>query len=103
MASAQHSLLIGADGVGRLAEGSAGSAWIVLPQKSPTVLAAGKPLSYADIHLIQLGAAGSIDLKSRSVQAPVAEATISINAGKLAADSIAAKILTRDQPQPGED
>ncbi|MBN8888392.1 MAG: cyanophycinase [Rudaea sp.] len=96
-------LLIGADGVGRLAEGSAGSAWIVLPQKSPTVLAAGKPLSYPDIHLVQLGTAGSIDLKSRAVNGPTAETTISINAGKLAADSIAAKILTRDQPQPGED
>ena len=96
-------LLIDADGVGRLADGSAGSAWIVMPQKPAVNLVAGKPLSIADIRLAQIGADGSIDLKTRTVRKPAAEATIAIDGGRLTADSIAAKILTRDQPQPGED
>jgi len=96
-------LLIGADGVGRLASGSAGSAWIVRPQKGATNLAAGKPLSIADIDLLQLGTDGSIDLKTRSVHEPTAQTTISIKHGKLVGDSLAAKILTRDKSLPGED
>jgi len=96
-------LLIGADGIGRLAAGSAGSAWIVQPQKAATDLAPGKPLSIADVRLVQLGAAGSLDLKTRAVSKPVAAATISIRAGKLDAESLASKIFTRDKPLPGED
>ena len=96
-------LLIGADGLGRLAEGSAGSAWIVLPRQPASNLATGTPLSMADIRIVQLGPAGSLDLKTRSVSKPAAETTISIKDGKLAAESIAAKILTRDKPLPGED
>jgi cyanophycinase-like exopeptidase len=96
-------LLIGADGLGRLAEASAGSAWIVLPRQPASNLAVGTPLSMADIRIVQLGAAGSLDLKTRSVSTPAAETTISIKDGKLAAESIAAKILTRDKPLPGED
>ena len=96
-------LLVGADGIGRLAAGSAGSAWIVTPQKPASNLVAGKPLSMAAIRLVQLGADSSLDLKTRSVSRPAAEATISIRDGKLVGESIAAKILTRDKPLPGED
>jgi len=96
-------LLIDADGTGRLAEGSAGSAWIVQPQRAATNLTAGKSLSMADIRLVQLGARGSIDLKTRAVHQSTAETTISILDGKPTADSIGTKILTRDKPQPGED
>ncbi|MFT3791963.1 MAG: cyanophycinase [Rudaea sp.] len=96
-------LLIGVDGIGHLAAGSAGSAWVVQPQQAAIVLAAGKPLSIAGIRLIQLGAEGSIDLKTRSVHQPVAEATIAIEDGKLVGESIASRMLTRDKPQPGED
>lgn len=98
----KSALLIGADGVGRLAAGSPGSAWIVLPQKPATDLAPGKPLSMADIRLVQLGAEGSINLKTRAVHKPAADVALSIKDGKLVGDSIAAKILARDQPQPGE-
>lgn len=96
-------LLIGADGIGRLAQGSAGDAWIVQPQKRATDLRAGRPLSMADIRLIRLDATGSLDLKTRTVRRPAAEATISIHDGKATAESIASKILTRDKPLPGED
>ena len=96
-------LLVGADGVGRLAEGSAGSAWIVQPQKSATQLAAGKPLSMAGIRLTQFGADSRIDMKTRTVTKPVAEATISVIDGKLTAESIATPIFARDKPEPHED
>lgn len=95
-------LLIGADGVGRLAAGSPGSAWIVLPQKSAKGLTAGKPLSIADVRLVRLDGQGSIDLKTRRVQQPGADFTVSIEGGRLIGDSPAAPILTRDQPEPGE-
>ena len=96
-------LLIDADGTGRLAEGSAGSAWIVQPQNAAKDLRTGKPLSMSDIRLSRIDGSGSIDLKTRVVQRPADEATISIRDGKLSTDSIASKILTRDKPQPGED
>ena len=96
-------LLIGADGIGSLAPGSAGSAWIVQPQKGATNLTARKPLSIADIDLAQIGTDSSIDLKTRSVHKPIAQTTLSIKDGKLVSESIASKILTRDKPQPGED
>jgi len=96
-------LLIDADGIGRLADGSAGSAWIVQPQNAAKDLRPGKPLSMSDIRLSRIDGSGSIDLKTRAVQRPANEATISIRDGKLSADSIASKILTRDKPQPGED
>ncbi|WP_347260888.1 cyanophycinase [Rudaea sp.] len=96
-------LLIGADGIGRLTAGSAGSAWIVMPRHPASNLVAGKPLSMADIRLVQLGAASSFDLKTRGVSKPAAETTITIRDGKLVGDSIAAAILTRDKPLPGED
>ena len=95
-------LLVDADGVGRLAKGSAGSAWIVTPQQPAANLAAGKPLSIGEIRLARLGADSSIDLKTRAVQKPIAEATISIKNGKTTTDSIASSILTRDKPEPGE-
>jgi len=95
-------LLIGADGIGRLAEGSAGHVWIVQPQRAPTQLAAGKPLSMADIRIAQLGAEGDIDLTTRRVRQPVATATITIVDGTLVGDSIAAPIFARDRPEPSE-
>lgn len=99
----QSALLIGADGVGRLSADSAGSAWIVLPRKAANGLAAGKPLSIADLHVVRLDGRGSVDLKTRRVRHAAADFAISIVNGKLAGDSPAAAILTRDKPQPGED
>jgi cyanophycinase len=98
----KSALLIGADGVGRLAEGSPGSAWIVLPRAPAKPLVAGKPLSIADVRLVRLDGRGSLDLKTRRVRQPAADVAISIEQGRLVGDSIAAGILTRDQPEPDE-
>jgi len=95
-------LLIDAAGVGRLADGSAGSAWIVQPQNAAKDLRSSEPLSISDIRLSRIDGSGSIDLKTPAVQRPADETTISIRDGKLTANSIASKILTRDKPQPGE-
>lgn len=89
-------LLITADGIGHLAAGSAGGAWIVMPQKPASVLTAGKPLSLPDLRLIRLDAGSSIDLKSRAVQKPGADVVISIENGKLTRESIASKMIQRE-------
>jgi cyanophycinase len=99
----KSALLIGADGIGRLSADSAGSAWIVQPRKAANGLAAGKPLSIADVSVVRLDRRGSVDLRTRRVQQPAADFAISIENGRLLGDSPAAAILTRDGPQPGED
>jgi beta-aspartyl-peptidase (threonine type) len=96
-------LLIGGDGIGHVAPGSAGSAWIVMPQTPARVLAKGKPLSMANIRLLRLDEAGNIDLGAKTVWDPGAEADINVRRGKLTAPSIASGRFTRDRVPPGED
>jgi cyanophycinase len=90
-------LLIQADGMARLAAGSAGSAWIVLPQKSASVLVKDQPLSIEDLRLVRVDSSGSIDLKTRDIRHPAAAASISLKDGKLTAPSIASPIIQRDK------
>lgn len=91
-------LLVDANGTARLARGSAGSAWIVAQTKQPSVLREGSPLSVEALHLTQLGSASLFDFAGRAAKAPEAEAVISLDAGKLAAPSIASPILLREKP-----
>ena len=95
-------VLVGADGIGRIAAGSVGSAWLVMPQQPATTLAKGQPLSIKDVRIVRLDGGSSIDLKTRAVQHAAAEATISILHGKPTADSIASPILQRGAPLPNE-
>ena len=70
-----------------------------------------KELFDGDIEALVLRAEGSASgpwtlagLKTVADSAkPAAEATISIENGKLLADSIATPIFSRDKPEPGED
>ena len=99
----EHSaLLIGADGVGRLAPGSAGSVWIVAPQKPARTLAKGAPLSMDEIRLTRLDAPSSFDFATRRAEHPGAVAAIAIERGKLTAPSIASPIIARDKVPGGE-
>ncbi len=99
----EHSaLLIDANGIGRLADGSHGSVWLVLPTQPARVMPAGQPLSIADIHLLRVDTQSRVNLARRDVQHPAAEATISIVQGMLANESIASPILERDVAPPGE-
>ena len=93
-------LLIGADGVGRIAAGSAGSAWIVMPQRPAAVLAKGQPLSIEDVRILRMDRSSSIDLQSRAVAQPAASTIDSIERGSPTHDSIASPILMRDGPDP---
>ena len=95
-------LLIGADGIGRVAAGSAGSAWLVMPQQPPTTLLRNEPLSMENIHIARLDQSSSFNLKTRAVQQAAAETTLSIRRGKATADSIATPILTRSKALPNE-
>ncbi len=88
-------LLIGADGIGHVAAGSAGSAWIVTPGRPAGVLVAGQPLSMADIHISRLSGGGTIDFKTGEVSHPAAETLDTIARGALAHPSIASPILYR--------
>jgi cyanophycinase len=78
----EHSaLLIDAQGIGRLADGSAGSAWIVMPQRAAATLKPGEPLTLTDIRILRIDRGGSLDFKSRRVDHPAAQITDSIERG----------------------
>jgi cyanophycinase len=95
-------MLIGVDGVGRLAEGSAGSAWLIMPQRAATVLSAGQALSLPELRIVRLDAGSEFNFKTRAVGHPAAETLDSIERGALAKDSIASPILMRDAPAAHE-
>jgi cyanophycinase len=89
-------MLIGPDGVGRLAAGSAGSAWVVMPQRAPAVMTSGQPLTLDDIRIVKMDQGSSIDLKTRVVDHPAAETRDSIERGVAVRPSIASPIMMRD-------
>jgi beta-aspartyl-peptidase (threonine type) len=95
-------LLVGADGIGRLARGSVGAAWVVLPPAQVRAPERGKALSIEDWRLVRMNGASRIDLATRVVDKPDAQATISLAAGKLAKPSIATPILQRAVTPPDE-
>jgi cyanophycinase len=74
-------VLIGADGIGRLAPDSAGSAWLVRQPAPATILKPGQPLTLERVEVTRLGTASSIDLKSMRVRAAGATATVGIVGG----------------------
>ena len=96
-------VLVGADGIGRVAAGSAGSAWIVRPQRPARVLVAEQPLSMADIRITRLAEGGTIDLKTGEVTHAAAETLDTIERGALTHSSIASPILLRTIIPPDED
>jgi cyanophycinase len=95
-------LLIGADGSGRLAEGSAGAAWVVLPPSQVRAAQRGSALSIRDWRLVRMNGASRIDLATHAIDKPDAQATISLAGGKLTRPSIAAPILQRLVTPPDE-
>jgi beta-aspartyl-peptidase (threonine type) len=94
-------LLVDADGSARLAAGSAGSAWFVIPMKAPA-MSVGKPLTMRDLRLVRIDAKSVVDVKHHDVRNPGATATVSLDHGKLTAPSIASDILLRDVAPPDE-
>jgi len=98
----RSALLVDAQGIGRLAAGSQGSAWCVLPQQPARVLQKGQPLSIAAVRIVRLDQGSSIDLATRGIRAPGAQTLDAIEAGAPTQDSIATPLLTRDIVPPDE-
>ena len=96
-------LLVGADGTGRIAAGSAGSVWVVHPAPSPPPLMPGEPLSVSDVEVTRLGADGTLALRDGRVSGATGRARVSIARGRPVGESIASPILMRDTVPPDED
>lgn len=95
-------LLVDAQGIGRLAPGSAGSAWLVLPgQRAP--LKAGRPLSVSKVSVLRLDASSSIDVRTRRVTHPAERREESVQDGRLVTPSASAAMFSRGAVPPGED
>jgi cyanophycinase len=77
----KSALLIDAGGLGRLAEGSAGSAWLVMPQRPAAALSKGQPLTLTDVRIVRLDLGSELDFKSRQIRHPGAESLDSIVRG----------------------
>lgn len=91
----KSALVIDANGVGKLAVGSAGNAWLVMPRKPATVPIERQPLTMEDIRIVRLDINGSIDLNRRTVSVPAAETTASIERGAPHGDALTDPIMLR--------
>jgi cyanophycinase len=94
-------LLVDSDGTARLAAGSAGRAWLVVPTMTAE-MNAGKPLTMRNLRLVRIDAKSVVDVKHHDVRNAGAEVKISLDSGKLATPSIASDILQREAPAPDE-
>ena len=99
----EHSaLLIDRQGIGRLAAGSAGSAWIVMPQRSAVTLKPGQPLTLSDIRILRMDRSGSMNFKTRTVDQPADQATDSIESGVPSRDTLTLRMMLRETVPEGE-
>ena len=96
-------LLIGSDGIGRIAAGSEGSVWLVMPQRPGAALVQGQPLTMDNIRIVRFGQDSRIDLKTRAVSRPAAETLDSIQRGVPVADTLTSTIMMRNVVPPNED
>jgi cyanophycinase len=95
-------LLVDAGGLGRLAEGSAGSAWLVMPQRPAAELSKGQPLTLTDVRIVRMDLGSDLDFKSRQIDHPGAESLDSIVRGEPPQNSIATPIMMRRLVPPNE-
>jgi cyanophycinase len=84
----RSALLIDGRGMGRLAAGSAGSAWLVHATHAPEVLRAGAPLSVDGVEITRIGPTSAIDFRNGRVAQPADQTSASIRAGVPAADPL---------------
>lgn len=96
-------LLVDGLGVGRLADGSAGSAWLVELPKSVKKLPPGRPLTLDGIRITRIDANSSIDLASRHATGAVGETRVSLRDGKADSNALIGSMIMRDAVPPGED
>jgi cyanophycinase-like exopeptidase len=91
----KSALLVDAAGIGRLAPGSAGSAWLVMPQRPATVLSKGQPLTLSDVRIVRMDVGSELDFRSSQVSHPGAQSLDSIVGGVPPQNSIATPIMMR--------
>jgi cyanophycinase len=84
----RSALLIDGRGIGRLAAGSAGSAWLVRATRPPQVLHAGAPLSVEGVKITRIGPASTLELPGGRVSQPADQTSAVIRAGVPAADPL---------------
>ncbi len=77
----RSALLIDAKGTGRLAGGSAGSAWLVRSTLKPDVLRPGAPLSADGIRITRVGPSSAVDFRNGTVSQPAEQTGARIRAG----------------------
>jgi cyanophycinase len=81
-------LMIDGRGVGRLAVGSEGSAWMIRATRSPRVLRAGAPLSADGLQITRIGQVSVVDFHAFRVSQPRDQTTASVHAGVPAANPL---------------
>jgi len=95
-------LLVDEHGVGRLAAGSAGAAWLVEVAKTPKPVA-GRPLDVDDVLITRLGNDSSIELASKRVVKPSAKANVALKDGQWTPTASIDRMMSRDVVPAGED
>jgi len=95
-------LLIDDKGSGHLAEGSAGSAWLVRQSQPAKTLSKGQPLIVENVQVTRIDGRSTIDLKTNQVTRPGASGAIAIHAGQASPPPLLQKILLRDVVPPDE-
>jgi cyanophycinase len=99
----EHSaLLIDGRGIGRLADGSAGSAWLVRATRPPELLRAGAPLSTDHVQITRIGPASTIELRDGRVSQPAEQTSAVIRVGVPAADPLLDPRILRTVVPPDE-
>ena len=96
-------LLVDETGHAQLAAGSAGNAWLVSPTQPATVLAKGQPLTLKGVQIVRMGSDSVLELKTHTVQRPLAATEVSIERGVPSTDALTAAMMLRDKVPPGED
>lgn len=98
----RSALLIDGRGIGRLAPGSAASAWLVRATHTPQVLRAGAPLSADDVQVMRMGPASAVDFRNGRVTDPVDQTSAVIRVGVPAADPLLDSRILRTVVPPDE-
>ena len=98
----RSALLIDGRGIGRLAAGSAGSAWLVRATRAPEVLRPNAPLSADGVRITRIGPASAIQFRDGRVAQPADQTSAVIRGGVPAADPLIDTRIVRGAVPPGE-
>lgn len=92
----KSALIVESDGIGRLAPGSAGSAWEVEVAGDTSSLSVGQPLTIDKIHITRLDQNSRINLPTHQVSSPADEVIDAIDRGRPGEDPLTIRMMLRD-------